>query len=81
MVSERDIDRLFDGEVSAEELPALVAAIAADPQLRERWTARVMSADALHDVAWPDDGYTQRILHRLAGVEPEPGYDPLAGKD
>jgi negative regulator of sigma E activity len=72
------LSRLHDEDLPLEEARALVARTANDPAARDRWTRYQLIGDVIRGNTTPDDGFTQRILVRLEGVSPEPGYDPLA---
>jgi negative regulator of sigma E activity len=71
---------LLDSGLPEAETKALLDALGADPELRDRFTLYALTGDVLRGNSTPDDGFTQRILQRMdqAGEHMEPGYDPLA---
>lgn len=72
------LSRLHDEDLPLEAARQLVAEVARDAVLRDRWTRYQLAGDVIRGNTTPDDGFTRRILARLQGVKPEPGYDPLA---
>jgi negative regulator of sigma E activity len=76
-----DVSLLLDSQLSPEDVPAALRAVAADPQLRDRYTVYGLVGDAMRGLSVPDDGFSVRIFDRLRreGVRIEPGFDPLAG--
>ena len=69
--------RLLDGDLPAPEMAGALAALVADADARDLVTRSVLVADVIRRNSTPDDGFTLRILQKLEGVQPEPGFDPL----
>ena len=74
-----DVSRMLDGDLAVDELKAAVAAVAGDPDQRDRYTVYGLTGDVLRGNSTPDDGFSRRIFERMRaeGVKIEPGYDPL----
>lgn len=66
MPRNESLSALLDGEVSADELGAALAQLRGEPVCRDDVTIYQMIADALAGHRALDDGYTARILARLA---------------
>jgi negative regulator of sigma E activity len=66
MPAKDTLSSLLDGEISADELGAALAQLRADPDRRDDVTVYQLIADALAGHRALDDGYTVRILARLA---------------
>lgn len=75
-----ETSQLLDGQLEPESIRDALAEIAGDPVLRDRLTVYQWAGDALRGNPTADDGFTIRILQRMARekVRIEPGYDPLA---
>ena len=75
-----EVSHLLDGQVPREHVERVLDKVTADPHLRDRYTIYGLIGDALRGNGTPDDGFTKRILERMAGegAKMEPGYDPLA---
>jgi negative regulator of sigma E activity len=71
---------MLDGDLSADELKAALAAAAGDRHQRDRYTLYALVGDVLRGNSTPDDGFSKRIFERMRaeGAKIEPGYDPLA---
>ncbi len=74
------VSQLLDGQLPPAKVKPVLDEVAADPALRDRYTVYGLVGDALRGNGTPDDGFTRRILARLAAEDAkiEPGYDPLA---
>ena len=75
-----DVSRMLDGDLAGDELKAALAAVARDPNQRDRYTLYGLTGDVLRGNSTPDDGFSMRIFDRMRaeGTKIEPGYDPLA---
>ena len=75
-----DVSRILDGDLSGDELKARLAAVAKDPEQRDRYTVYGLVGDVLRGNSTPDDGFSMRIFERMRaeGTKIEPGYDALA---
>ena len=75
-----DVARMLDGDLAGDELKAALAAVAGDPDQRDRYTLYGLTGDVLRGNSTPDDGFSMRIFERMRaeGAKIEPGYDPLA---
>jgi len=75
-----DVSRMLDGDLAGAELKAGLAAVARDPNQRDRYTLYGLTGDVLRGNSTPDDGFSMRIFERMRaeGTKIEPGYDPLA---
>ena len=60
-----EASRLLDGDLTAEELTALLARLKHDAALRDEVAAQQLVRDSLAGLRTLDDGYTLRILARL----------------
>ena len=74
-----DVSRMLDGDLAGDELKAALAAVARDPNQRDRYTLYDLTGDVLRGNSTPDDGFSIRIFERMRaeGTKIEPGYDPL----
>ncbi len=70
---------LLDGQLAPSETKAALDEVAADPQLRDRYTRYGLIGDALRGNSTPDDAYSHRIFERMRReqVKIEPSFDPL----
>jgi negative regulator of sigma E activity len=66
MPMKETLSALIDGEVMADEMGAALARLRADGASRDDLTVYQLIADALAGHRALDDGYTVRILARLA---------------
>lgn len=75
-----NVSQLLDGQLDVPAVKPVLDEVAANADLRDRYTVYGLIGDALRGNGTPDDGFTQRILERLKreGAKIEPGYDPLA---
>ena len=60
------LSAMLDGEVSPDELGAALAELRATPEERDAVTVYQLIKDAVSGVRVLDDGYSVRILARLA---------------
>lgn len=67
-----DASRLLEGDLTADELTALLARLPRDAALRDALSTQQLVADAVRGLHALDDGYSLRILQRLAAAR-EPG--------
>lgn len=74
------VSQLLDGQLAPEQVKPVLDEVAADAQLRDRYTIYGLVGDALRGNGTPDDGFTQRLLARMKrqGVSIDPSYDPLS---
>ncbi len=72
------MSRLHDGDLDLVATRELLRDVGGDVAARDRWTRYQLAGDVIRGNITPDDGFTLRILARLATVEQQPGYDPLA---
>jgi negative regulator of sigma E activity len=74
------VSLLLDGELTRDEANAALEELAADTDLRDRYTLYGLVGDVLRGNSTPDDGFSMRIFERMQreGARIEPGYDPLA---
>ena len=77
------VSLLLDGQLAPGEVKAALEDVAADPQLRDRYTIYGLVGDALRGNSTPDDGFSARIFERMRreGVRIERGFDPLKGDE
>ena len=73
------ISELLDGQLDSSGTSQALDDLVADSTLRDRYTVYGLIGDVLRGNSTPDDGFSIRIFQRMqdAGVEIEPGYDPL----
>ena len=73
------ISELLDGQLDSSGTAQALDELVAEPTLRDRYTVYGLIGDVLRGNSTPDDGFSIRIFRRMhdAGVEIEPGYDPL----
>ena len=60
-----EASRLLDGDLTAEELAALLERAKHDAAFRDEVSAQQLVRDSLAGLRTLDDGYTLRILDRL----------------
>ena len=60
-----DASRLLDGDLTPDELSALLERLKHDAALRDEVSAQQLVRDAVAGYRGLDDGYTLRILARL----------------
>ena len=74
-----DLSPMLDGDLAGDELKAALAAVARDPNQRDRYTLYGLTGDVLRGNSTPDDGFSRRIFERMhaEATKIEPGYDPL----
>ena len=60
-----EASRLLDGDLTGEELTALLERLKHDAALRDEVAAQQLLRDGLAGLRTLDDGYTLRILARL----------------
>jgi len=60
-----DASRLLDGELTRDELIALLDRLKYDAALRDEVSAQQLLRDAVAGLRVLDDGYTLRIIQRL----------------
>lgn len=77
------VSLLLDGQVDSAEVKQALDELAADAQLRDRYTLYGLAGDALRGNSTPDDGFSRRIFERMRkeGVRIEPGFDPLEDQE
>lgn len=75
------VSLLLDAQLESKDVNAGLKEIAADPQLRDRYTVYGLVGDVLRGNSTPDDGFSARIFERMRreGVTIERGFDPLSG--
>jgi negative regulator of sigma E activity len=66
MTDKQTLSALIDGEISPDEFGATLARLHRDPDARDDVTVYQLIADALAGHRALDDGFTVRILSRLA---------------
>ena len=73
------ISELLNGQLHSSDAAQALDEVVADAALRDRYTVYGLIGDVLRGNSTPDDGFSIRIFRRMqdAGVEMEPGYDPL----
>jgi negative regulator of sigma E activity len=73
------ISELLNSQLDSSETAQALDELAGDAALRDRYTVYGLIGDVLRGNSTPDDGFSIRIFQRMrdAGVEMEPGYDPL----
>jgi negative regulator of sigma E activity len=74
-----NVSQLLDGQLDDAHVKPVLDEVAANAELRDRYTVYGLIGDALRGNGTPDDGFTLRILERMKREEAriEPGYDPL----
>jgi negative regulator of sigma E activity len=73
------ISLLLDGQLDPAEVKPALEELAADAQLRDRYTRYGLVGDALRGNPTPDDGFSIRIFERMKrqAEKIQPGFDPL----
>lgn len=67
-----DASRLLDGELTADELTALLDRLKQDADLRDEVAAQQLIRDSLGGLRALDAGYTLGILARLRNAQAKP---------
>jgi negative regulator of sigma E activity len=74
-----NVSQLLDGQLDDTHVKPVLDEVAANAELRDRYTVYGLIGDTLRGNGTPDDGFTIRILERMKreGVRIESGFDPL----
>jgi negative regulator of sigma E activity len=69
---------LMDSEIEANEISPLLDLLKSNADARDQWAVMQMIGDATRGLVIADDGFSLRIFDKLASVQIDPDYDPLA---
>jgi negative regulator of sigma E activity len=77
----KEMSLFLDSELTADKADALIDELRSNSDARNDWFLYHLVGDSLRGRPIIDDGFSLRIMEKLAAVEMDTTYDPLKSND